>query len=92
MTWLYLADFALLVLLIGAIKNSSRRLLSVGYAVGGFALVLVLGLVAMFLLTPRSGTVEEINRVLDMIGMAITVAAPIAAVVGAYQPPRREKA
>jgi hypothetical protein len=92
MSWVYFADFGLLVLLIGAIKSSSRRLLSFGYAVGGFALVLVLGLVAMFLLTPRSGTVGEVNPVLDMIGMAITLAAPIAAVVGAYQPPRRAKA
>jgi hypothetical protein len=92
MSWVYVADFWLFVLLIGAIKSSSRRLLSFGYAVGGFVLVLVLGLVAMFLLTPRSGTVGEVNAVLDMIGMAVTLAAPIAAVVGAHQPPRREKA
>jgi len=85
----YVIDFWVLVLLISAIKNSSRRLLSFGYALGGAMLVLLLGLVAVFLLTPRSGT--EVNPVLDMIGTAITVAAPIAAVVGAYQSPRRVK-
>ena len=92
MSWIYFADFWLLVLLIGAIKSSSRRLLSFGYAVGGFVLVLVLGLAAKFLLTPRSGTVREVNAALDMIGTVVTLVAPIAAVVGAHQPPRREKA
>ncbi|MBZ5524826.1 MAG: hypothetical protein LAP21_21525 [Acidobacteriia bacterium] len=88
----FLIDFICLLLLIDGIKNSSRRLLSFGYAVGGFVLVLLLGLLAMFLLTPHSGDPAEVNPTLDMIGMAITVAAPIAAVYGSYRPARRVKA
>jgi hypothetical protein len=86
-----LIDFVCLLLLIDAIKCSSRRLLSFGYAVGGFALVMILGLVAMFILTPHSGSVVDVNSSLDMIGEAISVAAPIAAVYGAYRPARRVK-
>lgn len=88
----FFIDFVCVLLLIDAIKNSSRRLLSIGYAVGGFILVAVLGLVAMFVLTPHSSSIEEVNPVLDMIGDAITLAAPIAAVYGAYRPARRVKA
>ena len=88
----FLIDFICLLVLIDGIRNSSRRLLSFGYAIGGFALVLLLGLLAMFLLTPHSGGPMEVNPKLDMIGMAITVAAPIAAVYGSFRPARRVKA
>jgi hypothetical protein len=88
----FLIDFICLLVLIDGIKNSSRRLLSFGYAVGGFALVLALGFLAMFILTPHSGDPAVVNPTLDMIGTAITVAAPIAAVYGSFRPARRVKA
>ena len=80
-----------LVLVIRLIYNSQRRWVSFGYAVLGFGLVAVLGIVATFLLVPARGTVMETNSVLDMVGTAISLAAPIAAVWGASIPPSRGK-
>lgn len=78
-----------LVLLIRAVYTSSRRGLSLGYAVGALALVCGLGFLAMVLLAPRQSSVVETNATLDMIGAAVQILAPIAAVVAANNPPRR---
>lgn len=81
-----------LLLLVNAIYTSSRRLASFGYAVLAFGLVVGLGIGAIFILMPDSGSVVETNRVLDMIGAAITIGAPLAGAWGASHPPRRGKA
>jgi hypothetical protein len=85
-------DLIALYLLVQAIYTSSRRLVSLGYAVLGFGLVIGLGFGAMFILVPERGTLVETNSTLEMIGAAITIGAPFAAVWGASQPPRRDKA
>jgi hypothetical protein len=74
-------DVVCLLLLIQGIYQSSRRWLSVGYAVLAFAIPLVLGFLLLFVL--RSG--------IDTVGTAITLASPVAAVFGANFPPRRGK-
>lgn len=78
--------------LIHAIYTSSRRLVSFGYAVLGGALVIVLGFAAMFIFVRESATLLETNSKLQMIGAAITIGSPLAALWGANQPPRRDKA
>ncbi len=90
--WIYVINFWTLLHFIGAIKNSSRRLLSFGYAAGYFAVVLVVGFVAMFFFVPARGTVGDVNAALDYLGNAVQVVAPIAAVIGASRPARRVKA
>ncbi len=85
-------DLVALYLLVKAIYTSSRRLVSLGYAVLAVGLVLGLGFGALYILAPDSGSVVETNRVIDMIGTATTIGAPFAAVWGASRPPRRGKA
>ncbi len=53
--------------------------------------IAVLGFVAAFLLGSAQHTVAETNSVLDMFGTVMTLAAPIAAVLGASIPPKRGK-
>jgi hypothetical protein len=74
-----MVDLVCLFLLIGNIHGSSRRWLSVGYAILGFAIPLVLGGALVFV----------INSGIDTIGTAMTLACPVAAVLGANIPPRR---
>ena len=85
-------DLIGLYLLIKAIYTSSRRLVSLGYAVLAVGLILGLGFGAVYILSPDSGSVVETNAVLDKIGTACTLGAPFAAVWGASRPPRRGKA
>jgi hypothetical protein len=75
-----LIDVVCLILLVRAIFGSSRRWLSFGLALLGFALPFALGMGLLFII--KSGV--------DVIGQAITMGSPIAAVVGAYVPPRRK--
>jgi hypothetical protein len=88
----FLVEIICLVLLIIAIKDSQRRFLSVGYAVLGVVLAIVLGVASMFVLVPSEGSVIEINEVLDKIGAATSITGSIAAVWAANIPPRRVKA
>ena len=76
-----IVELVCLVLLVMNIYESSRRWLSIGYAILAFATPIVLGFILLFVL--RSG--------IDTIGTAITLASPIAAVVGSSIPPRRVK-
>lgn len=87
-----IANVVCLVMLIFAIKGSQRRWLSSGYAALGFALVLVLGIVSLFVLVPRHGNLIDVNEAIHKIATAIQIAAPIAAVWGAHIPPRRVQA
>lgn len=74
-------DLVCLFLLVQNIYGSSRRWLSIGYAILGFAIPMVLGGALIYVL--GSG--------IDTIGAAITLASPIAAVFGANIPLRRGK-
>jgi hypothetical protein len=88
----YIALLVLLVciwLLIDGIRKSSQRLRSFFYAFGAFAFVVVLGFVVIQILMPSTGTLAEMNAVVDPCGLAISIAAPIAAVWAAGIPPRR---
>lgn len=87
--WIFLANFVCLVLLIDAIKCSQKRLLSLAYATGAFLLVAALGLIATQVLMPAKGSVVDVNEVLNKVGNAIQLTAPIAAVWAAHRPPRR---
>jgi hypothetical protein len=87
-----IANIVCLILLVGAIESSQKRLVSFGYALGGFLLVVALGFAAIFLLMPARGSVVDVNEVLDKVGDATQIAAPIAAVWAASIPPRRVKA
>ena len=83
------ANLYALYCLIKGVYKSQRRLLSVGYAILAFGVVVVLGMVATFLLMPARGTVVDVNATLDMVGDAIQIAAPFAAAFAANIPPRR---
>jgi len=87
--WIHLADFVCLILFVDAISGSSRRVSSFAYALVGVLLVLAFALVAMYILVPASGAIAIGNPKLDTIGSAVTLAAPIAAVYGAFRPARR---
>lgn len=87
-----LVDLACIYGLFTTIKDSQQRLRSFGYAVSAFVLVLALGFGATFLLMPAHANVIDTNEVLDKVGRAISIAAPIAAVWAASIPPRRGKA
>jgi hypothetical protein len=87
-----LVDFICLVMFVDAVRGSSRRLLSLAYAVSGALLVAALAGFAVLMLAPHSGGSAATNRVLGVIGLAVTIAAPIAAVYGAFRPARRVKA
>ncbi|HEX5182004.1 MAG TPA: hypothetical protein VFW19_02510 [Allosphingosinicella sp.] len=89
--WIPSVPCICLVLLADAVRTSSRRFLSLAYALGGILLVLALGAVAAYILVPRSGGPEDVNPILDMIGAAVILAASVAAVYGAYRPARRVK-
>jgi hypothetical protein len=90
--WIHFANFVCLILFVDAISGSSRRVRSFACALAGVLLVLALSLFAMYILAPHSGDPAVVNPVLDMIGSAVTLAAPIAAVYGAFHPARRVKA
>lgn len=88
----YIALLVMLVclwLLIDGIRKSSQRLRSFFYAFGAFSFVVVLGFIAIRILMPDSGTLAEMNRVVDAGGLAMSIVAPIAAVWAANLPPRR---
>jgi uncharacterized membrane protein len=79
------------VLFVHAMYSSSRRLASLGYAVLGFAIVVVLGVVSTMFLVPSHASLLETNSVLDKVSAAATIGALVAAVWGANMPPRRAK-
>lgn len=71
-----------LVQLIHLVRIAASRWLAIGRAVGGFVLVLAMGLL-MMLFVP--------GGLFDKLGATITIAAPIAAVMGAFSVPTRGK-
>lgn len=73
-TFLFLLDIVCLVLLIRCIYMSKTRFKAFGYAVLGFIIPMVLGVLATLVLGPQSA---------DNIGVAISIASPVAAVLGA---------
>lgn len=83
-------DVIFLILLILAIIESQKRLLSFVYAVLAIVLVFALGFAAAYILMPARGNVIDVNEVLDTVGNAISIVAPIAAFWAATIPPRRE--
>jgi hypothetical protein len=76
-----IVDIVAVLLLTQAIYNSQRRWLSFGYAILGFAIPFVLGLLLVLVIS--AGAV-------DIVGTGITLSSPFAAVLGAYIPPRRK--
>lgn len=85
-------DVVCLLLVISGIYQSQSRWAGFGYAVLGGVIPLALGAIAMFLLVPRSGSVMEVNPVLDTIGSGITLATPIGAAIGTMKARKRPKA
>lgn len=73
-TFLFLLDCVCLVALIRCIYMSQTRWKAFGYGVLGFIIPMVLGVIATLMLGPESA---------DNIGTAISIASPIAAVLGA---------
>jgi hypothetical protein len=74
-------DALCLVLLAQNIYTSARRWLSVAYALVGFVIPIVLSIIPIFVF----------NADIDTVGTAVSVTSPIAAVIGAFIPPSREK-
>jgi Kef-type K+ transport system membrane component KefB len=73
-TFLFLLDCVCLVMLIRCIYMSQTRWKAFGYAVLGFIIPMVLGVLASLVIGHESA---------DNIGIAISIASPIAAVIGA---------
>lgn len=74
-------DIISALFLISAIYNSQSRWAAFGYAVVGFVIPMVLGLLLMFIAGPGS---------IDTIGAGMTLACPIAAAIGTLIPPTRK--
>jgi len=90
---LIILNLVALWFLIKAIYTSQRRWLSFGYAVLGFVITIVLGIILTFILMTILGpkSAPAVNSVLDPVGNGIQLAGPFAAVLGANMPPRRKK-
>lgn len=73
-TFLFLLDAVCLLALIRCIYMSQTRFKAFGYAVLGFVVPMILGVVAALMSGPENA---------DNIGIAISIASPIAAVLGA---------
>lgn len=74
-------DVLCIALLAQNIYTSARRWLSVAYALVGFVIPIVLSVIPIFVF----------NMDVDTVGTWISVTSPIAAVIGAFIPPSREK-
>lgn len=86
-----IVDLVCLFLIISGIYYSQSRWAAVGFAALGFVIPLALGALAAFLFVPRSGSVVEINSVLDTIGTGVSFASPIGAVIGVMKPKPRKR-